>query len=78
MRRADLAGGDDRTGDRVVLATTLDRVCLPRSTEQASLRVDRSAWVRRATTLARFHRSVGFFGLSEIVVEFQGEEWERH
>lgn len=78
VRCADLAGGDDRAGDRVGLATTVDRARVPRSTEQTTVRVDRSAWVRRTTTLAGFHRSVGFFGLSEIVVKFQGEKWGRH
>lgn len=78
VRRADLAGGDDRAGDRVGLATTVDRARVPRPTEQTTVRVDRSAWVRRTTTLACFHRSVGFFCLSEIVVKFQGEKWGRH
>lgn len=75
MRGADLVGGHDRAGDRVVVAAALDGAALPRIPEQVPVSVDDgAAGPRSPPTLVRLHRPLGLLNVPEAVGELQGED----
>lgn len=77
MCSSDLAGRDDRSRDRLVVAAEMDRIGLPWPPEQVQIYMDRrAAWLRRSAALARFHGSVGFLGLPRALEQFQRKRHE--
>ena len=70
MRGSDLAGRDDRPGDRLVVAAALDGARLPRPPQQVQIPLDGAAGLRRPPPLARLHRPLRL----HLLVQFQRQD----
>lgn len=70
MRSSDLAGRDDRPGDRMVVEAAVDGARLPRPPKQVPFPLDGSAGIRCPTPLVRLHGALRFLSLSQDLVQF--------
>lgn len=70
VRSSDLAGRDDRPGDRMVVEAAVDGARLPGPPKQVPFPLDGSAGIRCSPPLVRLHGALRFLSLSQDLVQF--------